>query len=242
MCFTVNVNIVKEELEKRFNTSFIDHENYRPSYYYNAHALPELPVVGHFDNEYNIRLMKWGLIPGWVTGGEEAQEIRYMTFNARAETLTNKPSYAEPFKRRRCIVPVRGFYEWQHKGKDKIPWYIYLPDNEIMTLAGIYDNWKDPITGDKLFTFSIITSNANKLLSEIHNSKKRMPVILQDHEEQRWLDGDTGHEELNTILEPYPDDSLKAYTISPLINNTRINRNIPQVVEPYTYPDQSTLF
>lgn len=242
MCFTVNVNLVKEELEKRFNTSFIDHENYRPSYYYHAHALPELPVAGHFDNAFSIRLIRWGLIPGWTAGAEEAQKIRFMTFNARAESLSTKPSFADSFNRRRCIIPVRGFYEWQHKGSQKIPWYIYLPKSEIMMLAGLYDSWKDPVTGNNIHTFTIITSEANKLLSEIHNTKKRMPVILQDNEEEAWLNPYTAEGDLAEILEPYPDEDLKAHTISPLIGNAKRNRNTPELVKPYTYPDQTSLF
>ena len=242
MCFTVNVNIVKEELEKRFNTSFIDHENYRPSYYYHAHALPDLPVAGNFDNEFNIRLMKWGLIPGWTAGAEEAKKIRYMTFNARAETVSTKPSFSDSFNRRRCIIPVRGFFEWQHKGGQKIPWYIYRPDSEIMMLAGLYDSWRDQLTDSNILTFTILTSGANKLLSEIHNTKKRMPVILQDHEEEAWLNPGTADDDLAAILEPYPDETLKAHTISPIIRNDKINRNSPELVKPYSYPDQTSLF
>lgn len=242
MCFTVNVNIVKEELERRFNTSFIDHENYRPSYYYHAHALPDLPVAGYFNNEFNIRMIKWGLIPGWTPGEEEARKIRYMTFNARAETLATKPSFSGSFTSRRCIIPVIGFYEWQHGGGDKIPWYIYMPDSKIMMLAGLYDSWRDPVTKDNLLTFTIITSAANKLLTEIHNTKKRMPVILQEHAEKKWLEPNTGEDELNEILKPYPDKDLLAHTISPLINNVRVNRNTAELVKPYEYPDQASLF
>ncbi len=242
MCFTVNVNIIKEELEKRFNTAFIDHENYRPSYYYHATSLPELPVVGHFDNEYNIRLLKWGLIPGWIEGEEEARKIRFMTFNARAETLATKPSFKYSLRSRRCIIPVRGFFEWQHKGGDKIPWYIYLPHSDTMLLAGLYDTWKNPAGGDTINTFTIITTRANNLLSEIHNTKKRMPMILEEEKAEKWLDINTGDVDIEEIFEPYPDDDLKAHTISPLINNTRVNKNTPDLVRAYNYPDQSTLF
>ena len=97
MCFTVNVNLVKEELEKQFNTSFIDHENYRPSYYYHAHAKPDLPVAAYFDNEYSIRLLRWGLIPSWTREADEARKISSMTLNARSETVAHKPSYSDSY-------------------------------------------------------------------------------------------------------------------------------------------------
>lgn len=242
MCFTVNVNIVKEELEKRFNTTFIDHENYRPSYYYHAHSLPELPVAGFFDNDFNIRMLKWGLIPGWTRGEEEAREIRYMTFNARAETISSKPSFSGSYMKRRCIIPVRGFYEWQHKAGMKIPWYIYPAGTDIMMLGGLYDSWKDQTTGNRLNTFTIVTSPANKLLSEIHNTKKRMPVIIQEENREKWLSSETPENELNKMLEPVPDDSLSAHTIGPLINDTGSDRNKPGLIKPYNYPGQSTLF
>ena len=83
-----------------------------------------------------------------------------------------------PFKSKRCIIPVKGFYEWQHVGNDKIPWYIYHSENEILSLAGIYDDWTETTTGEIFTTFSIVTTEANDLMAEIHNSGKRMPVIL----------------------------------------------------------------
>ena len=242
MCFTVNVNIIKEELEKRFNTSFIDHENFRPSYYYHANSLPELPVAGHFDRVFNIRLLKWGLIPGWTEGEEEAQKIRFMTFNARAETLATKSSYKYSLRSRRCLIPVRGFFEWQHKGGTKIPWYIYPVHSDIMLLAGLYDTWKNPGGNESINTFTIVTTQSNNLLSEIHNTKKRMPLILEEEKAEKWLDINTGDVDIEEILKPYPDELLKAHTISPLINSKRINRNTPELIEAYSYPDQTALF
>lgn len=242
MCFTVNVNIVREELEKKFGTGFIEPRDYSPSYYYHAHSLPELPVAGHFNNEFSISLLKWGLIPGWVSEEDKAGEIRYMTFNARAETLANKPSFKYSFKKRRCIIPVRGFYEWQHRETGKVPWYIYLPGSEIMMLAGLHDTWRHPLDGTTVNTFTIITTRANKLLSEIHNTKRRMPLVLQEEQAEKWLEHDTGEKDIDDILEPYPDEGLEAHTISPLINNKRVNRNTPELIEPYTYTDQPGLF
>lgn len=242
MCFTVNVNITREELEKRFNTGFIDHENHRPSYYYHATSLPELPAAGFFDDEYSIRLLKWGLIPGWVTGEEEAQKIRYMTFNARAETIATKPSFRGAFRRNRCIIPVSGFFEWQHKGGKKIPWYIYPSKNGILPLAGLFDTWKNPGDGNVILTFTIITTKANKLLSEIHNTKKRMPLILHDGDQDKWVNHQSEDAEITSLLEPFPDDELEAHTISPLISKPRINRNTPELLKEYSYPDQSALF
>ena len=119
MCFSVNVNLIKEELENRYDATLIDHDRYRPSYYYHAFSLPEIPAVcsGMSDR---IRLLKWGLIPSWTRSIDDANSIRYKTFNARSESIATKPSFSSSFRSKRCIIPVKGFFEWQHIGKEKI--------------------------------------------------------------------------------------------------------------------------
>ncbi|MBI5009065.1 MAG: SOS response-associated peptidase [Bacteroidia bacterium] len=241
MCFTVNVNLIREELENRYNADLIDHDKYRPSYYYHAYALPELPALcsGY---PGKIRLLKWGLIPYWTRGIDEANEIRLKTFNAKSESLDTKPSFSAGFKSKRCIIPVKGFFEWQHAGKEKLPWYIYRADNEIMSLAGIYDEWTESNTGEQFTTFSIITTDANLLMSEIHNSKKRMPVLLEKESELLWLNTALDLVDAKRLLRPASEEILKAHTISPLINNRNSDRNTPEVIKPYNYNQQQLLF
>jgi putative SOS response-associated peptidase YedK len=161
MCFTVNVNLVKDELENRFGASFPDRDRYRPSYYYHAYGLPELPVICS-GSPGKIDLMKWGLIPFWTKTINDANEIRYKTFNARAESLFSKPSFSNSAKSKRCLIPVKGFFEWQHTASGKIPWYIYHFDDEILSLAGIYDQWTENTTGEVFNTFSVITTMPTK--------------------------------------------------------------------------------
>jgi len=241
MCFTVNVNLVKEELENRYGATLIDPDKYRPSYYYHAFGLPELPAICSGSPE-KISLLRWGLIPSWVRTIDNANEIRYKTFNARSESIENKPSFSSSFKSKRCIIPVKGFFEWQHIGKEKIPWYIYHSGNEILSLAGLYDEWTETATGDLIRTFSIITTDANELMAEIHNSAKRMPAILDKSDETRWLDISTSPDIVRSILNPYPNELLKANTISPLINDKTANRNSPEVIRPYVYKSDNLLF
>lgn len=288
MCFTVNVNIVREELEERFGSELIDHDKYRPSFYYHAYSLPYLPVVcslgstgtkgtqGISDSPVSsvssgsanfprntdsdgisgssavssssavsrssgLRLMRWGLIPSWVSDENEAKEIMMKTFNARSETVATKPAFSGSFASRRCLVPVRGFFEWQHLGGRKIPWYITLRDEEILSLAGIWDSWALQ-GGVTLETFSIVTTRANELLEEIHNTKKRMPVILPRDAEKTWLKEDASVEALSGLMEPVASGILEAHTVSPLITNIRADRNRPELIMPYSYPVQGTLF
>jgi putative SOS response-associated peptidase YedK len=241
MCFTVNVNLIKEELENRFGATLIDPDKYRPSYYYHAFSLPELPAVCS-GSAGNIHLLKWGLIPSWTRSSEDAKVIRFKTFNARAESIEEKPSFSSSFKSKRCIIPVKGFFEWQHVGKDKIPWYIYHSDDEILSMAGLYNNWVDSVTGETINTFSIVTTDANRLMAQIHNSGKRMPVILSRSDEETWIDMNTPLYTAFALLKPAPDEILKAHTVGPLVNDRNSNRNVLAVLEPYQYYTDNLLF
>ena len=241
MCFSVNVNLIKEELEKRFGTTLIDPDKYRPSYYYHAFSLPEIPAICSGSPD-SIRLLKWGLIPSWTRSIDNANIIRYKTFNARYENIENKPSFSSSFSTRRCIIPVNGFFEWQHVGNEKIPWYIYHYENEILSIAGLYDEWIENNTGEVFNTFSIITTGANELMAEIHNSGKRMPAILDKSLETRWINLSTAPAEALRMLKPCSSEILNAHTIGPLVNDRTSNRNTPDVIKPFNYKSGNQLF
>jgi putative SOS response-associated peptidase YedK len=241
MCFTVNVNLIKEELENRYGATLIDPDKYRPSYYYHAFGLPSIPAICS-GSPSRIHLLKWGLIPSWTKNIDDANIIRYQTFNAKSETLAEKPSFSSSFRSKRCIIPVKGFFEWQHIGNKKIPWYIYHSENEVISIAGIYDDWIEGNTGEVYTTFSIITTEANDLMAEIHNSGKRMPVILNKAAENSWIDLSLALTEAQNLLIPCPSEILKAHTISQLINSRISNRNTPEVIKPYQYESNNLLF
>jgi putative SOS response-associated peptidase YedK len=241
MCFSVNVNLVKEELENRYGATFLDPDKYSPSYYYHAFGLPDLPAIcsGKTDR---IQMLKWGLIPSWVKTSDGADDIRFKTFNARAETVDSKPAFSGSFSTKRCIIPVQGFFEWQHNGAKKTPWYISRADNDIMSLAGIWSEWVDSISGELTGTFSIVTTDANDLMASIHNSKKRMPVIIEKQGESIWLDISSPKENALNLLKPYPSGILKAHTISSLINSKSASKNTPDIIRPYTWESEGSLF
>jgi len=241
MCFTVNVNLIKEELENRYGATLIDPDKYRPSYYYHAFGIPSLPAICSGEPS-KIQLLKWGLIPAWTKGIDQANIIRYKTFNARSESIETKKSFSSSFRSKRCLIPVKGFFEWQHIGNEKIPWYIYHSENEIISLAGIYDDWVENNTGEVLTTFSIVTTDANDLMANIHNSGKRMPVVLSKSSETLWIDLSISQEAALGLLTPCPSDILKAHTISPLINSRSSDRNTPDVIKPFNYQSGNLLF
>lgn len=241
MCFTINVNIVKEELEKRFNATLLEPEEYRPSYYYSAFSYPKIPVMQAGDPG-KIHQINWGLIPSWSKDKKFASSIRSKTGNAKAETITIKPSFRGCVKSRRCLVIARGFYEWQKRSNnERIPYYIYLKHEPILTFAGLYDKWSDPVSGESFKTFSIITTKANPLLAKIHNTKKRMPVILTEENGLKWLDPEQPVPDALKLLKPYQNSELGAYTISKRISQRNVEKNVPELIEPYDY-DFNKLF
>ena len=139
-------------------------------------------------NDEVLKQMRWGLLPQWYKGGNW-MEFASKTLNARIETCTEKASFKHLVYSKRCLVPSSGFFEWQTQGKLKIPYFIQAIEQPVFSIAGIYDTWLNPSTGAQEKTFTILTTEANTLMAEIHNSKKRMPLILSAHEEISWLNG-----------------------------------------------------
>lgn len=240
MCYTVNINLTRNELENRFGAKFTDPASYKPGYYFNAFEIPELPVIQTEDPE-SIGMLKWGLIPFWVKDAAAAEEIRRKTFNARMETILEKPSFRGSVQTRRCLVLCRGFYEWQQREKEKIPHYVYLAGEPPIALAGLYENWTDRETGEVFRTCTVITTAANSLMERIHNTKKRMPVILSSENEKAWIDPDLNAEMAIRHLKPVGENQMKAHTISKLISKRGVDKNVPDLVEPFNY-DNDTLF
>lgn len=179
-------------------------------YRVNAFSFPDCPVI---TSDPELHIFKWGLIPFWVKDQKQADEIKRMTLNARADTVFQKPSFREPIMKKRCLVPSTGYFEWRHEGNKKIPYYIYVKDEPIFSMAGVYDSWLDRSTGEVISTFSIITTEANELTGYIHNTKHRMPAILSLEDEERWLDLKLGKSDIEQLLIPFPADRMDAYVI-----------------------------
>lgn len=179
-------------------------------YRVNAFTFPDYPII---TADPEVQSFKWGLIPFWVKDKKQADEIKRMTLNARADTIFSKPSFREPIMKKRCIVPSTGYFEWRHEGNQKIPYYIYIKDEAIFSMAGVYDSWQDKATGEIINTFSIITTEANPLTDYIHNTKHRMPAILNQEDEKRWLDPKLGKSDIEQLLLPFSADLMEAYVI-----------------------------
>jgi len=161
-------------------------------------------------------MMQWGLIPNWVKDPKKSMH----PINAKAETLAEKPMFSSLLKNKRCLVPASGFYEWRKDGKRKIPYYIHLKESPLFAIAGLYDVWYDAANVAHL-TYTIITTDANDLVAPLHD---RMPVILKQEDENRWLSGDAPTSaEMKEILGPYPPGEMDAYPVSSRVNSSDVD-------------------
>lgn len=181
---------------------------------YNIAPGTDCPVVVE-EGPRSIRLMRWGLVPGWA----KDPKIGYRMINARAETLDEKPSFTHILEHRRCLVPADGFYEWTRGpgGKGRLPWHLRLKGGGTFAFAGLWDRWVQP-GGEPLETFTIITTAPNALVSRIHD---RMPAILTPASEALWLSGEGGDTAaLKGLLLPYDPDGMEMYRVSTMVNST----------------------
>jgi putative SOS response-associated peptidase YedK len=202
-------------------------EFYKPNY--NCAPSQKLPVITNTEKG-KLSYFKWGLIPFWA----KDPKIGYKLINTRSETITEKASFKNAFRKRRCLIPANGFYEWR-KDENKTPFRITVKEDELFAMAGIWETWKDG-EDNKVCTFSIITTTPNTLMESIHN---RMPVILNPEDEEKWL-SDHNETTLKELLKPYDPYRMVAYPISRKVNSPA--NNGPEVVEPIDIGEQDTLF
>lgn len=192
---------------------------------YNVAPSQMIACVLEQEGERIVSPLKWGLVPAWA----KDPNIGNRMINARAETITEKPSFREAFKTRRCIVPASGFYEWQRQESGaKQPFYFYLKEKEVFGFAGLWENWIDKTTGEELETCTIITTDANAVLKLVHD---RMPVILKAGDYDEWLDPkakDTA--KLERLLAPYATKEMASHPVSKSVNIP--DSNSPELIKP----------
>ena len=220
MCGRFTLTADQDSFEDRFSLTGFD-LGWVPSF--NIAPTQEVLTVTNDGSENRPELMRWGLVPSWA----KDPKIGNRMINARSETLTEKPSFRTAFKRRRCLIPADGFYEWKREGKAKKPMLITANPGGLFAFAGLWETWKQP-DGSWLLTCAIITTSANEFMTSIHD---RMPVNLPRHFEASWLDPeeqDTAM--LSELLLPYDSDRMEGYEVSTLVNSPR--NNFPEVIEP----------
>jgi putative SOS response-associated peptidase YedK len=179
---------------------------------YNIAPTQNIAVVRQDGKNRQLSLMRWGLVPAWSKDPQAGPPL----INARSETVATKPSFRTAFKRRRCLIPADGFYEWQKQAdaKTKIPHYIRMAKDRPFAFAGLWEFWHD-----ELESCTIVTTEANELMRPLHD---RMPVILSEEQYDRWLDPKNENvAELESLLRPYPPNEMTAFPISTLVNSPR---------------------
>jgi putative SOS response-associated peptidase YedK len=157
----------------------------KPTFYASGFDHPNWRII---TTNPEIQLMNWGLVPFWFKG-QNRLDVSNKTLNARIETLDERSSFKHLWNRQHCLVPSTGFFDWQHQGKNRIPYFIRCKDQALFSLAGMYDTWMNPQSQLLEHTFTIVTCEANELMAEIHNVKKRMPLVLSPELESDWLSG-----------------------------------------------------
>src|SRR5215207_8744699 len=178
---------------------------------YNVAPAQTVLAVREASDGREATLLKWGLVPRWAKDSGLGNKL----INARAETVAEKPSFREAFARRRCLVPLDGFYEWSRRGERKHPFYFHMRDGEPFAAAGLWERWEGE--GGPLETCTLLTTEANGLLAPYHD---RMPVILRPEDYDLWLDtGVRSAELLRPLLRPYPHEEMSADAVSPWVNS-----------------------
>lgn len=169
------------------------------------------------------RELKWGLVPSWAKDPSIGNKL----INARGETVAEKPAFRKAFTHQRCLVLADGFYEWKREGKTKQPYYIRFKDHRLFTFAGLWERWEKN-GAEPLESCTLITTGPNALMAPIHH---RMPVILGSKDYDDWLDPSLQTvERINVLLRPFPSDEMKAYPVSPIVNN--LQNDQPECVKP----------
>jgi putative SOS response-associated peptidase YedK len=236
MCGRFSSSTQLSFLLEQFRATPAGVEGHQPSWNV-APASDILVVVASGDGARQLRALHWGLVPRWAKDSSAKNQL----INLRAETVREKKGWKSSLARRRCIIPIDGFYEWQDQGKGrrKQPFYITARDGTPLALAGLWATWRDPATkeqgeaadtdaDDELWTCTILTTSANQLMGSVHH---RMPVILPPEAWDAWLDPDnTDTEQLAELLRPAPEELLALWPVDPAVGNPRNNR--PELQEP----------
>jgi len=221
---------MKDYIESRFGASLEGIDVVQPIYHASGFQLPDIPCILDSEPE-RVRYVKWGLIPHWVKDAQQADMIRFQTLNARSETIFEKPSFRGPIRRSRCLVLVDGFFEFRDVRAKKFPYLIRLKDGEAFALAGIWDTWGE------LRTFSVVTTRANPFMEMIHNTKKRMPLILPKDVERAWLDPNMDDVFLEELMAPFDESFMEAHPVSRDLARRDLDTNVPEILVERSYPE-----
>jgi putative SOS response-associated peptidase YedK len=189
---------------------------------YNVAPSQPVAVITNEDPK-TLTFHRWGLIPSWAKDIAIGNKL----INARADTAAEKPSFRAAFRRRRCLIPANGFYEWQKRTGGKAPMFIHLKEYKVFAFAGLWEVWHSP-DGDELRTCTILTTEPNDFVRSIHD---RMPVILQPSDYEKWLaPGEQSPDALKPLMKPLDAALMTAHEVSKLVNKATVDT--PELIAP----------
>jgi len=219
MCGRYSITSAPEAMRRLFKFSN-PLPNLRPRY--NVAPTQDVPIIRAAENGRELVELRWGLVPHWA----KDLSIGAKMINARSETVAEKPSFRDSFKKRRCLVVADGYYEWQKVDGKKLPWRYTLSDGGLFAFAGLWARWDKAPDKVPVETCTILTTEANQLARKIHD---RMPVILTPDDYAAWL-GEDPQREPSDLLRPYPSEAMKAYRVGFVVSNSR--NDVPECIEP----------
>lgn len=228
MCYSNSSTSKNVDLSKKYRKTIPANLIETPVFFASGFTFPNWRVI---TQEEEIQIMYWGLIPHWFKDSDP-NKIAAMTLNAQIETVREKASFRSVIGKKNCVIPSTGFFEWQTRGKEKAPYFLKPANDPVFSMAGIFDDWVDKQTGELLRTFSILTCPANETMAQIHNTKKRMPVLLSEEQVSLWLDGSLNP---NALVEPAPSEWIVPVPVSKKIILSS-DANCPEVQ--YEFQDQ----
>ena len=190
---------------------------------YNICPTTDIDVITSQDDGRQLLSMRWGLVPSWWK--KSLKELP-ATFNARAETVTEKPMFRDAFKRGRCLIPASGYYEWLNTPDGKQPFYFTRRDGQVMTIAGLCADWSNPADRGKVKSVAMVIGPANEFVGKFHD---RMPVILEQNEFEAWERGDVRLAE--SLLQPKKENVLQAWPVSRRVNSSRADEFDATLIE-----------
>jgi putative SOS response-associated peptidase YedK len=221
MCGRFVITSPPEALRRIFG--YCEQPNFPPRH--NVAPSQPVPVVIVENGARHFRLMRWGLVPSWV---EDPRQFALL-INARSETVLQKPAFKNAIRRRRCLIPADGYYEWQAAAGRKQPFFIYRCDREPFGLAGLAETWTGP-NGEEVDTVAIVTSPANRALSVLH---PRVPVAIAQEDFARWLDCSADNADPGmSLLVPPPEGTFAWHEVSTRVNDA--DNDDPQLILPIT--------
>ncbi len=222
------------ELEYEFTLKY-GHEEYENDYLISGFEAPEVPIITA-DGEF--KKYRWGLMPSWCKDLATAVKLSRQTLNAVGETIDKKPAFRGAVKNGRfCLVPMSGFFDFHHLGKESYPFYIHPKMADYFIFGGLYEHWNNPANNERFDTFSIVTTEANARMAWIHNLKKRMPLILSKSHSHLWIDKDISFEEKKKLIVPYDEELMADYPVRKFLKWDRSKKESPEVLVKTEYPE-----